>query len=126
MRTMLCLAALLAAAAIGPAGATALRSGTATPPAKGKAPPPAATASASADAPTLIEGHVTAVDRVHRTMTVNGRQVEWHASKLQLFHAQGGRVGPDAVQPGARVRFALAPGSGEGRKIVLVYLEAAR
>ena len=126
MKTVLCLAALLAAAAIGPAGATALRSGTATPPAKGKAPPPAATASASAEAPTLIEGQVTAVDHVRRTMTINGRQVDWHGSKLQVFRAQGGRAGPEAVQPGARVRFALEPGSGEGRKIVLVYLQAAR
>jgi hypothetical protein len=123
------LAALLAlqAAVCTPAAAMVVRKGTAptTPPAASGAATPAA-ATAVREGLTLIEGQVTAVDRARHTVTIAGREVEWHATGTQVFRAEGGRAGLDALRPGTRVRFALEPGSGEGRKIVLVYVEAQR
>ncbi len=117
--------AALLALALGPAGATALRPGTAPAP-NSKSPPATLPAAAAAEAPTLISGQVSAIDRARRTVTISGRKVEWHGARLQVFRSAGGRASLDALQPGTRVRFALEPGSGEGRKIVLVYIEAAQ
>jgi hypothetical protein len=75
---------------------------------------------------TLIEGQVTAVNRARRTLTIAGREVEWHAQGAQVFRSDGGRASLEALQPGNHVRFALEPGNGEGRRIVLVYIESPK
>jgi hypothetical protein len=122
-------AALVALAALQamPAAATALQKGTA-PPAQlpaARAAAPSADASGRA-ALTLIEGQVTAVNRARRSLTIAGREVEWHAKGAQVFRSNGARSSLEALQPGDHVRFALEPGSGEGRRIVLVYIEGPK
>jgi hypothetical protein len=110
----------------GPAAAMAIAPGTA-PAAKGvlhdRRQAAAAASAAAGSALTLVEGQVTALDRARGTATIAGREVALHGSRLQVFFARGGRASLADLHPGSRVRFALEPGGGEGRKIVLIYVE---
>jgi hypothetical protein len=83
----------------------------------------AAASAAAASALTLIEGQLTSIDRARGTATIAGREVVLHGSRLQVFFARGGRASLADLRPGGRVRFALEPGGGEDRKIVLIYIE---
>jgi hypothetical protein len=79
-------------------------------------------------APTLdlIEGRITAVDRVHRTLTVGNRTVSLHPTRLQVFGPDGRREAVASLAPGSRIRFALEPGAADPRPVVLIYVEAGR
>jgi hypothetical protein len=85
----------------------------------------AAASAAASTALTLIEGQVSSLNRAKGTATIAGREVSLHGGRLQVFFARGGRASLADLRPGSRVRFALEPGSGEGRKIVLIYIEGA-
>ena len=113
--------------------ATALTPGSApTAPRSFATHPGAAAAAASATSARtlmLIPGQVSAVDRVKGVATIAGRPVSLHGSRLQVFFERGGRATLADLRPGSRVRFALEPGNGdgsahgEGRRIVLIYIE---
>ncbi len=80
---------------------------------------------ASAAAPLeLISGTIAAIDRAKKTMTVAGTALTWHNAKLRVFGANGVGMTDRELTPGMRVRFALEPGSKEGRAVVLIYVDA--
>ncbi|MDE2504708.1 MAG: hypothetical protein KGL18_17220, partial [Burkholderiales bacterium] len=86
-----------------------------------------ATAPLPGTQPTLTRGVIGAVDSVHGTITVSGRQVALRGPQLRvLTDNRGGRSSLAALRPGMHVRYALEPGRGEGRRIVLIYVEAGR
>jgi hypothetical protein len=78
-----------------------------------------------AEAPTLdlVTGQLTAVDRERKTVTITGKVIALHPSRLRVFRVGEGKRGIEALQAGARVRFALEPGAAEPRRIVLIYIE---
>jgi hypothetical protein len=125
-----CAAALLVALCAAPAAAMSIRAGSAP-----SVPATAAlahrtakvTAPAAGSQPTLISGVITAVDTVHGTITVSGRKIALHDKQLRVFQAnRGGRSSAAALRPGTAVSFALEPGQGEGRKVVLIYVGGGR
>ena len=100
-----------------------------------------------ADAATLdlIEARIEAIDAKANTVTVGGKPVPLHPTRLRVVGPGGGALaGVSALRPGMRVRFALEPEArgaalpaaistsagpranpaGAPRSIVLVYLDA--
>lgn len=92
--------------------------GAAGPPRNVAPAPPAASPSVE-----LIAGTIAAVDRAKRTMTVSGTQLGWHPTSLRVFSAGGSRLSAHELRPGLRIRFALEPGTGTARRVVLIYVE---
>lgn len=71
----------------------------------------------------LITGTVTAVDLAKHTVTIGNLVVGVHKHRLKVIGADGLPHGNlSAVRSGARVRFALDPGTREDRRIVAIYI----
>jgi hypothetical protein len=120
------LALLLAASA--PAAAMTLRDGAAPSPQDKPATRDRNAAGARQARATLdlVEGRLSAVDAAQRTVTIGGKVIATHPTRLRVFVAGGGSAGFEALQAGARVRFALEPGAADPRPIVLIYVERAQ
>ncbi|MDE2369681.1 MAG: hypothetical protein KGN16_11985 [Burkholderiales bacterium] len=123
-------AAVLLALAAGTAQAMAVRAGSApAAPATAELGHRSArvTAPAPGSQPTLTSGVISAVDTAHGTITIAGHAIALHGKQLRVMSDnKGGRTSAAALRPGTRVRYALEPGQGEGRKIVLIYVEAGQ
>ena len=111
---MACLLSMNHAGAVMMAGGQAATAPRQTP----RAPP-------MASSPTidLISGIVSSVDIPNRAMTISGNTLLWHPTQLQIFAPNGSRASERDVQPGKRVRFALEPGAGAVKRVVLIYVD---
>jgi hypothetical protein len=72
----------------------------------------------------LVGGVIEAVDATRLTLTLRGKPVALHDTRLQVLDAGGHSVGGvSSLRPGLRIRFALEPGQAPDRRIVLIYID---
>lgn len=72
----------------------------------------------------LVGGVVQGVDFKQGTLTLGGKPVGLHPTRLRVVQ-QGGRAqaGAAILRPGMRIRFALEPTTAPVRRIVLIYID---
>ena len=73
----------------------------------------------------LIAAVAESVDLQQHVIVLSGHALTWDPAHLKVF-AGGVPTTPDRLRPGQPVHYALEPGDGPHRKVVLIRVDAPR